>query len=198
MRIKLFATALIILLLIPVVSRAVDQETMDRYIFLLQQPEWNFWGDGVFNDNTLLEGLDQIYVQAVTDGDDILVRRVVWAMGETTLTGFTPSVIATLETEPVVACYALGKLSSVESVAALIVMLDDDDMQVRDAAVWGLGNITYGDGMEEIRDDAVDALNARLETEEEDWVREDIQAAVTLIETGLISSEIFMEPTDSF
>jgi hypothetical protein len=82
-------------------------------------------------------------------------------------------------------------------VEALIGMLDDEDMQVRDAAIWGLGNMAWNTGMEEAKDDAISALNLQLDAEEEDWVRDDIRAAVTLIETGLVSSEMFEESSES-
>ncbi len=196
MRIKFFIPVLIILLLVPMAARSADQETIDRFIFLLQQPEWDMWDDGVFDDATLQDGLSTIYDQAVADGNDILYRRVVWAMGVTGLLGFVPTVTDALNTEGVVACYALGKLSSEDSVTALIGMLDNDDMHVRDAAVWGLGNIEYTSGMEDAQTSAVDALNDRLAVEEEDWIRESIDSAVVLIETGIITDEMFMEPVD--
>jgi len=185
------------LLLIPVAARAVDQETIDRFIFLLQQPEGNPWGDGTFDDTMLLEGLGAIYTQAVADEDDVMLRRVVWAMGETGIVAFVPSIIESLEPEPVVACYALGKLASEDGVYALMGMLDNEDMQVRDAAVWGLGSLPYQTGMEQAREDALAALNARIPLEEETWVLEDISAAIMFIETGIAATEAFAEPIDS-
>jgi HEAT repeat protein len=196
MRIRLFIAAIFVLLLIPFAANAVSQETIDQYIFLLQQPEFDDWGDGTFDDQDLLDGLDIIYQQAVQDEDDIMVRRVIYAMGETGLVGFIPDITEALETEPVVACYALGKIASDDSVYALIGMLDNEDMQVRDAAVWGLGNMPYTDSMEDAKDDAVEALDGRLDVEEEDWILEDIQAAVVLIETGVITDESFEEPQE--
>ena len=61
---------------------------------------------------------------------------------------FVPAIIEALDSEPTSACYALGKLSSEDGVYALIGMLDNEDMQVRDAAVWGLGSLPYVSGME--------------------------------------------------
>jgi len=196
MRIRLFIAALIVLLLVPFAAKAIDQATIDLYVFFLQQPEFDSWGDGTFDDQDLLEGLDIIYQQAVEDEDDIMVRRVIWAMGETGLVGFLPNITEALESEPTVACYALGKIASEDAVNELIGMLDHEDDQVRDAAVWGLGNMPYIDGMEESKEDAVDALNELLEVEEEDWIREDIEAAVVLIETGVITDESFEEPAE--
>jgi len=197
MRIRLFIAALIVLLLVPIAANAVNQETIDQYIFLLQQPEFEDWNDGTFDDQDLLEGLDIIYQQAVQDGDDIMVRRVIYAMGQTGLVGFVPNLTEALETEPTVACYALGKIASNDSVYALIGMLDNEDMQVRDAAVWGLGSMPYIDSMEDAKDDAVEALNGRLDVEEENWILEDIQAAVVLIETGVITDDSFEEPQEA-
>jgi hypothetical protein len=197
MRTRIFLPFLLVLLLLPIAARAVDQETIDRFIFLLQQPEGNPWGDGTFDDAVLLEGLGAIYAQAVADEDDVMLRRVIWAMGETGLVDFVPSIVESLDPEPVVACYALGKIASEDGVNALIGMLDNEDMQVRDAAVWGLGNVPYQTDMEQAREDALAALNARIPLEEEAWVLEDINAAITFIETGIAVNESFAEPVDT-
>lgn len=193
MRAKFLLMVLIAVLLAPVAAKAVSQETIDQFVFLLQQPEWDKWDEGVFDDATLTEGLDAVYDKAVADADDILYRRVIWAMGETALPAFVPTLVDSLEDEPLVACFALGKISSEDGVNALIGMLDNDDIQVRDAAAWGLGNMLYTDEMKEVRDDAVSALKARLDVEEEDWIVEDIQAAITFIETGIAINPAYME-----
>jgi len=193
MRARFLIMVLIAVLLAPVAAKAVSQETIDQFVFLLQQPEWDKWDEGVFDDATLTEGLDAVYDKAVADADDILYRRVIWAMGETALPAFVPTLVDSLEDEPLVACFALGKISSEDGVNALIGMLDNDDIQVRDAAAWGLGNMLYTDEMKEVRDDAVSALKARLDVEEEDWIVEDIQAAITFIETGIAINPAYME-----
>jgi len=193
MRARFLIMVLIAVLLAPVAAKAVSQETIDQFVFLLQQPEWDKWDEGVFDDATLTEGLDAVYDKAVADADDILYRRVIWAMGETALPAFVPTLVDSLEDEPLVACFALGKISSEDGVNALIGMLDNDDIQVRDAAAWGLGNMLYTDEMKEVRDDAVSALKARLDVEEEDWIVEDIQAAITFIETGIAINPAYLE-----
>ncbi len=193
MRARFLIMILIAVLLVPVAAKAVSQETIDQFVFLLQQPEWDKWDEGVFDDATLTEGLDAVYDKATADADDILLRRVIWAMGETALPVFVPTLVESLEDEPLVACFALGKISSEDGVNALIGMLDNDDIQVRDAAAWGLGNMLYTDEMKEVRDDAVSGLKDRLFVEEEDWILEDIQAAITFIETGIAINPAYME-----
>lgn len=197
MRNAIFIPALLILLLVPLAARAIDQDTLDRFVFLLQQPEWDMWGDGVFDEATLYDGLEEIYATAKDEGNDILARKALWAMGETGLAAFAPTLVGAIEDEPITVCFALGKVSSEDGVHALIEALDNEDEQIRDAAAWGLGNVPYISGLEEAQQEALDALAARLDTEEEDWVREDILAAITLIETGLATNEAFMEPLDT-
>ncbi len=189
----ILSIALIFSLLIPSMAMAVSQETVDQYEFLLRQPEWDSWGDGVFDDTSLFEGLNAVHSNAISSNDDILLSSVIWAMGETGLAGFVPNIIEYLETDPAIACFALGKITSNEAVEALIPMLTDEDMHVRSAAAWGLGNMVYIFGMEDVREDAIDALAAQLAEETEDWVADDIDAALTLVETGIIDSVIFMD-----
>ncbi len=193
MRIKLFIPAMLVLLLLPFAARAITQEKIDNLIFLLNQPGWDKWGEGVFDETTLYEGFTTIYQQAVDDGDDALLRKVMWAMGETTMGAFEAELIASIDDEPIVACYALGKIPSEAGVYALIGKLDDEDMHIRDAAAWGLGSMPYDTSLVDARDDALAALQAHLEAEEEDWVREDIQAAIDMIETGIATSAAFEE-----
>ncbi len=193
MRIKLFTAMLFILFLIPLAAGAVSQDTVDKFIFLLRQPDWTQWDDGVFDDATLEEGLNAIYSQAVNGSDDILARQAVWAMGETGLVPFVPAIIEILDDEPVVACFALGKISSEDCVEALIGVLGHEDMQVRHASVWGLGSMLYASGMDDARNDALEALGARLDLEEEDWVLEEVQAAITFIETGIATDPMFID-----
>ena len=196
MRTKILLGLVIAALVIPIAVKAVSQDTIDRFIFLLNQPEWNRWGEGVFGDADLLDGLESIYYQAVSDNDSTLQRKVIWAMGETGIVQFAPTVASAMSTEPVSVCYALGKLPSEESVDSLIGILDNDDVQVRDAAVFGLGSMNYSSDLIPARDLAVQALNDRLSIEKESWVLDDIQAAITLIITGVITSETFLEPIE--
>ena len=196
MRIRILIPFFILMLLLPLTARAINQDTLDRFEFLLMQPEWDMWGDGLFDDNSLIEGLGIIFTNAENEGDDAMVRRAVWAMGETGLVAFAPTIIGSLESEPVSACFALGKIPSTDGVYALIDMLDNDDMQVRDAAVWGLGNVPYNSGMSDERMDAIVALNERLLLEEEDWVLEDVEAAIVFIEAGVAINEAFMDSED--
>ena len=169
---------------------AVDQDTIDRMVFILHQHDWDYWSDQPFGDD-LIEGLEIIYDQAITDEDDQLRAKVIWAMGETGLVEFIPTIIEDLELDPTIACYALGKIPSEDGVYALFEMLDDEDMFVRDAAVWGLGNIPYTDSMEEVRNDVIATLYERLEDEEEDWIIENIDAAIVLLETGMVTDPAF-------
>jgi len=196
MRNKLLIPLLIALFLIPTASKAATQSEIENLTFLLRQFEWDQWDEGVFNDNLLLDALPIIRQNAMDAGDDILRSKVIYAMGETGLVGFVPILIEELDFEPAIVCYALGKISSSDSVDALITGLEDEDMQVRDAAVWGLGNMVYTVEMETARDDALNALKSQLSREEESWVRDDIGAAITLIETGIIDSLIFLDLED--
>ena len=191
MRIKILIAAIAILILAPMAARAIDQATIDRMVFLLQQPEWNGWGDAVFDDLTLYDGLLAIYANAVNNGDGPLLRKVIWAMGETHMAAFAPTVIGVLPDEPVAACMALGKIPSEDSVDALIDSLSDDDPQVRDAAAWGLGNLPYDSNLAPVRDQAISALDAQKQEETESWVRERISGAVDMIQTGISTSAAF-------
>jgi HEAT repeat protein len=194
MRIKLFLVILTAAFLLPVAARAIDQSTLDQMSFLLNQPEWNQWGDNIFDDTTLYDGLTAIYAQAVNDGDDVMVRKVVWAMGETGLAVFVPTIIGVLPDEPVIGCIALGKIPSESGVDALIGMLGNDDQWAREAAAWGLGAMPYDQSLSDARDKAIAALNASLTTESESWVRETISAAVSTIQTGIPASVEFETP----
>ena len=191
MRARVFIIALLTLISLSLAARAIDQSTIDNMIFLLDQPEWNQWGDGVFDDVTLYDGFQAIYARSVNENDDSLMRKVLWAMGETGLPFFAPTLIGAIQDEPVSACMALGKLPTVDGVDAVIVMLDDDDPQVRDAAAWALGNMPYDAGMSDARDRAVSALNSRLLKEPEDWVKKTISGAVVYIQTGVAADSAF-------
>jgi len=193
MRHKLLIPLLIALFLIPSASKAATQSEIDNMTFLLRQYEWDQWDEGVFTDNLLLDALPVIRQNAMNAGDDILRSKVIYAMGETGLAGFVPILIEELDFEPAIVCYALGKIPSSDSVGALITELEDEDMQVRDAAVWGLGNMVYTAEMETARDNALTALKSQRSREDESWVRDDIDAAITLIETGVIDSLIFAD-----
>jgi HEAT repeat protein len=196
MKNRFFFLALLIITMIPMAARAIDQATIDRMVFLLRQFEWNQWGEGVFDDATLYDGLQAAYAQGVNDNDGALVRQVIWAMGETHLAFFAPTVVGALETEPVSACYSLGKLGSDTSVEALIGMLDSKDDRVRDAAAWGLGNMPYSSSMTSSKDQAVAALNGRLSVEKESWIRTTVQSAIDMIKTGIATSAAFEKKQD--
>ena len=191
MKTRIFLLTLLISIMVPLAARAIDQGTIDRMISLLQHFEWNQWGDGVFDDITLYDGLQAVYAKSVNEEDDILMRQVLWAIGETGLPFFAPTLIGSLQDEPISACMALGKMASVDGADALIGMLDNDDPQVRDAAAWGLGNVPYDSSMTEVRDRAISALNSRLQKETEDWVKETISGAIVYIQTGVATSAAF-------
>ncbi len=193
MKFKLFIPLLIIILCVPFAAKAIDQATVDQFIFLLQQPELNIWGDGTFDDTTLQEGFTIIRQQAIDDENDILHRKVLWAMGETGLTVFVPDLVDSMEAESISVCYSLGKLPSEAGVYVLIDMLDDEDMYIREAAAYGLGSLPYTEAFEEAKDDAILALQAHLQIEDEEWVRETIDAAIVMIETGVATIEAFEE-----
>lgn len=193
MRIKLFLTVLFMMGTISGIARAVDQQTIDNMIFLLRQPEWNQWGDAPFDDLTLYDGLQAIYAQSVNSNDEILRKQAIWAMGETGLTAFVPTVVGAISDDPVVACFALGKLPSEYSVETLISMLDNKDPHVRDSAAWGLGNMPYHSGMLAAKAKAIEALNAHKSVEKESWVKATIAAAIDMIQSGIPTSAAFEE-----
>jgi HEAT repeat protein len=194
MKIRIFITMLLMVLLVPFAARAIDQATIDNLVFLLTQPEVNVWGDGTFDDTTLYEGLTAIHRQAVDQADDMLFRRVLWAMGETGLTAFVPTLVDSMDDEPIVVSYALGKIPSEAGVYALIGKLDDEDMYLREAVAYALGDLPYTSDFTQAQDDAVLALRSHLLTESEDWVKETINAAITMIETGEATVEAYEEP----
>ncbi len=191
MKFKYILLIIIFLIAIPSTALAIDSEKLDNLIFLLAQPEPVDWSDGTFDDATLIEGFEAIYEMSIEEGNDGQTRSVLWAMGETGLATFIPILLDELENETMIACYALGKISEDASVTALISMLENEDRYVREAAVWSLGNITYGADLEESKTDALEALNDRLDLEEETWIAEMIDAAIILIETGVITDSAF-------
>lgn len=191
MKFKYILPIIIFLLAIPSTASAIGSETLDNLVFLLAQPEPVDWSDCAFDDATLIEGFEAIYEMSIEEGNDSRTRSVLWAMGETGLASFIPSLINEFENETMIACYALGKISEDASVAALISMLENEDRYVREASVWGLGNIIYGSDLEESKINALEALNDRLDLEEETWIVEMIEAAIILIETGLVTDSVF-------
>lgn len=191
MKHRLFLFTFLITLLIPLAARAVDQGTIDNMTLLLMHFEWNQWDEGIFDDVTLYDGFQAIYAKSVNENDDILTRQVLWAMGETHLPFFAPTLIGAIQDEPISACMALGKMPSIDGVDALLPMLDNDDPQVRDAVAWALGNMPYDAGMSDARDRAVSALNSRLPKETEDWVKKTISGAVVYIQTGVATDPAF-------
>ncbi len=191
MKFKYILPIIIFLLAITSTAYAIGSETLDNLIFLLAQPEPADWSDGTFDDAILIEGFEAIYEMSIEEGNDSRTRSVLWAMGETGLASFIPTLINEFENETMIACYALGKISVDASVNALIPMLENEDRYVREASVWGLGNITYGADLDDAKADALEALNDRLDLEEETWIVEMIEAAIILIETGLITDSVF-------
>ena len=193
MKFKLFIPLLVTIFCIPFAAKAIDQATIDQLIFLLRQPEGNFWSDGTFDDTTLYEGFTIIRQQAIDNEDDILHRKVLWAMGETGLAIFAPYLIESMEAEPIAVCYALGKIPSEAGVYVLIGVLEDEDMYIREAAAYSLGALPYTEAFEEAKEDAILALKSHLQIEEEEWVRETIDAAIVMIETGVATIEAYEE-----
>lgn len=194
MRTKLFFGMLIIILLIPTSAWAISQDTLDHMVFLLSQFEGNPWDNSnTFNDTDLREGLELIYQTAIDDEDVNLKNRVLWAMGETGIGTFDTTIIGEFENEPTAVCYALGKIPSEDGFNILIEALDDEDVFVREAAAWGLGKLPYSYGLDDLQDVALDALNARLEVEEEEFILDTIEAAKVFIETGVAISSAFEE-----
>jgi hypothetical protein len=194
MRIKIFLTILMIAISISTVANAIDQSTVDRMTFLLNQPEWNEWGNGVFDNQTLYDGLEAVLDRAISEGDDILTGKIIWAMGETGIAEFSATIIMMLPEQPLTGSFALGKIPSEEGTYALIGMLDNDDDQVRAAASWGLAKLPYQDDFDTAtRSDALAALKSHLGVEEEDWVVSRMQAAIAYMETGAIIESAFSD-----
>ncbi len=184
------------ILMAAVSSNALDRETIDNLIFLLGQPEPVHWSEMDIDDAILLEGFNEIYIMAVGDEDDMLRLSVIAAMGETGLVDFADVIIEELEVDPLTACYALGKIASEDGVTALMEYLDHEDMFIREASVWALGKVPYTSSMEEAKEDALVALNNRLEEEGEDWILELIDAAIIYLETGVVTNPAFESRVD--
>ncbi len=79
-------------------------------------------------------------------------------------------------------CVALGNVGAAKDTEALRGALGDGAALVRGHAAWALGEIARreGGGGEAV----AGALAARLEVEEEAWVREEIEAALATVRTG--------------
>lgn len=185
MKTRILTVTIIALLVLPFSAKAIDQTTLDQMLLLLYQPESTGWSDGIYDDATLIEGLGQIYNQAVSDEDFKIVRRSLWAMGETGLTAFVPTLIDAIDDEPDTVAFALSKISSSDGVYALIDLLGDEDEFIRDVAATGLGDMPYISGMEDAMSDAYIALQAALEVETESWVRDEISDSIVKLQNGV-------------
>lgn len=74
---------------------------------------------------------------------------------------------------------ALGNWGSLEAVPVLAMALEDEEPLVRGHAAWALGEILGRKGIPGDRGFvAAEALLARLEVEDEEWVREEMEAAL--------------------
>ena len=172
-------------------ARAVDRETLENLTFLLSQPGQIHWSDMEIDDATLIEGFNQIYTTAVQNGTDDIRASVIYAMGETGLVDFVPVIVGELENDPSTACYSLGKIPSDDGAQALIPILDNEDMFVREAAIWALGSIPYTESMDESKGLAKTALQNHLESETEAWLVDLTNAAIVFIETGVATDPAF-------
>lgn len=74
------------------------------------------------------------------------------------------------------ALYALKMLGEPDAIPAVVAVLDDDDLMVREAAAVTLGQLGG--------DDATAALTERLEREEDPYVRASIEASLALATAG--------------
>lgn len=192
MRTRTFITILITILAMPLAARAIDQVTLDHMVFLLGQPEVNAWdNNNTFTDAELYEGLEMVFQMVVEDDDQILLAKVIWAMGETGIGIFDETLIGIYDGHETAVLAALGKIPSEAGVEFLIEALDDEDRFVREAAAWGLGNVPYDYGLDEAGELAIDALNARLEVEEEEFIIDMINAAIAFIDTGVATSVVY-------
>jgi epoxyqueuosine reductase len=73
-------------------------------------------------------------------------------------------------------CVALGNWASPETIPALILALHDGEALVRGHAAWALGEVWRRHGADSVRQ----TLLAALETEADDWVCTEIQAALKI------------------
>jgi hypothetical protein len=172
-------------------ARAGDRETIENLTFLLSQPGQINWADMEIDEATLIEGFNQIYATAVQNRTDDIRASVIYAMGETGFVDFVPVIVGELENDPSTASYALGKIPSVDGVQALIPILDNEDMFVREAAIWALGSIPYTESMDESKEQAKTALENHLETETEAWLVDFTDAAIVFIESGVATNPAF-------
>lgn len=176
---------------------AAEQDVIDQFVMLLNHPEgWDGWGEGVFDDATLVDGLTSLYEDCIEGGTDIPMEYILFAMGETGLVEFLVPISNAIDAEPISACFALGRLPSTEAVQKLIEMLEHENRHVRDIAVYSLGKYPHYPLFEGLRDEVLQALNLRLDAEEEEWIREDIQAAIVYIETGVAINAAFEDEDD--
>ena len=179
------------ILLTALPSSALDRETIDNLTLLLSQPGQIYWADIDIDDATLIEGFNEIHTTAVQNDDVAIRASVIYAMGETGFDVFVPAIIGELEYDPSTACYALGKIPSAEGVEALIPMLDQEDMFIREAAIWALGSIPYTSSMDESKEEAKSALTSHLESEDEAWLVDMTNAAIVFIESGVAIDPAF-------
>jgi hypothetical protein len=92
-----------------------------------------------------------------------------------------PTLVSALEHYPFEACNALGHMQSDYAVYALIPYLDHENSVVRSIAAWSLGHSPAYSQAPPAQYFALQALEKRLSTEPEDWVREEIANGINAI-----------------
>ncbi len=176
----------------PYPADAAGRDVTDRFIGLLNLPEgWDGWSEGVFDDATLVDGLTSIYEGSIDGTIDVPMEYILYAMGETGLVEFLEPINDAIDTEPISACFALGKIPSVDAVHKLEDMLGHENRHVRDIAAYSLGKYPHYELFDGLQYEVLDALNARLEVEKEEWIKDDIDAAIVYIKTGVAINAAF-------
>ncbi|HKZ42912.1 MAG TPA: HEAT repeat domain-containing protein [Candidatus Hodarchaeales archaeon] len=182
MRPTIFILTLLSFLLVQIPAWSVDQRTFEKLVDCLYDFEENIWPLGVFDDQTLEEGLPEVYGYAIEEGKHALEVRSLWAMGQTGLIAFEPILLDAMEEHPTICCGALSNIPSEDSLRAIIAKLNDEDLLVRIAAVKALQVVPYYAEFPEAAQEALGMLNVRKNEETYEDLLIDISEAIDLIE----------------
>jgi len=166
---------------IPVAAGAVEQETIDLFYFLLGQSEWDDWDNETFAPQDLVDGLGQIYADAVQAENEEMQIVVLTAMGRTRLPDFVPTLSDAVELDPSIVCGALSRIPSGEGVDVIISQINCEDDVERGGAIWALGAFEYYPDFPDERQAALSALHQRLTIETVPWVIDRILTALQMI-----------------
>lgn len=174
-----------LLFLFPVSSKAVDQQTIDHILFILDQPSGTDWSEIGYDDQTLIDAFEELYQTGALTEDDYLCENVLAAMGNTGFVEFEPTITGAFEDYPIMSLSAIGNIPTETAIAFIISILYDEIPDFRERAAMCLLSIDFYMLFPESTWDAYNALQECLAVETEDWVIETMAKAILVIQPQL-------------